>query len=303
MENFLAALIVAATPFLLAAMGELITERAGVLNLGVEGMMLMGAVMAFAGATFLDNTVLGLLIGILAGALMAGLFGVLVLYLRTNQAATGLALTIFGIGLSGLVGQGYVGKAREPLAKLSLSGVTDISAVTRVLLQQDVVVFFSLLMVPVVMWFFSRTRAGLIVRSVGDNHDSAHALGLPVLKVRMLAILTGGALAGLAGGYLSLAYTPMWGENMTAGRGWIALALVVFASWKPGRLLIGAYLFAAVTNLQFYGQGWGVPIPSQFLAMGPYLATIIVLVIISRDEMKARLSAPACIGKPFQASH
>jgi len=301
MENFLISMIIAATPLLLAATGELVTERSGVLNLGVEGMMLMGAVVAFAIANATGSSLLGILAGAAAGLLMALIFSFIALTLLANQPATGLALTIFGIGASGLVGQGLVGVPLEPLAKLAIPGLTDTTALGRILLGHDAMVYLALALAAGVAWFLSRTRAGLALRAVGDNHDSGHALGYDVIAIRYGATLFGGTCAGLGGAYLSLAYTPMWTENMTAGRGWIALALVVFATWRPGRVVAGAYLFAAVTQLQFYGQDWGWPIASQFLAMAPYAATILALVIISRDVNLTKANAPACIGRPFRA--
>ena len=301
MEPFLISMIIAATPFLFAGMGELVTERSGVLNLGVEGMMLMGAVIAFATAYSTGSSVLAILAGAGAGAAMALIFSIVSISLLANQAATGLALTIFGVGASGLIGQGFVGEALEPLTKLSIPGITDSTMLGRILLAHDVMVYLALVMAAVVAWFLGRTRAGLSLRAVGDSHNSAHALGLSVVKIRYMATLYGGAMAGLGGAYLSLAYTPLWGENMTAGRGWIALALVVFATWRPWRLVAGAYLFALVTQLQFYGQDWGIPVASQFLAMAPYVATIVALVIISRDVSLTKANAPACIGQPFRA--
>ncbi len=300
MEAFLVSVIIAATPFLFAGMGELVAERSGVLNLGVEGMMLMGAVVAFAASFATGSTPLAVLAGAGAGAAMALVFAFVSLTLLANQPATGLALTIFGIGASGLIGQGFVGQPLAPLAKLSLPLVSDTGA-GRILLNHDPLVYLALVNAAAVAWFLARTRAGLGLRAVGDNHDSGHALGLPVIAIRYAAVLYGGAMAGLGGAYLSLAYTPMWGENMTAGRGWIAVALVVFATWRPWRLVAGAYLFAMVTQLQFYGQDWGLAVPSQFLAMAPYLATVIALVVISRDVSLTKANAPACIGRPFRA--
>jgi simple sugar transport system permease protein len=301
MENFVISMIIAATPLLLAAVGELVTERSGVLNLGVEGMMLMGAVVAFAVANSTGSSTLGIAAGAGAGLMMALIFATVALSLLANQAATGLALTIFGIGASGLIGQGFVGVALEPIPRLAIPGISDSTMLGRILLGHDAMVYLALALAAGVAWFLYNTRGGLALRAVGDNHDSGHALGYSVIGIRYLATLFGGACAGLGGAYLSLAYTPMWAENMTAGRGWIALALVVFATWKPGRLVAGAYLFAAVTQLQFYGQDWGWPIPSQFLAMAPYAATILALVIISRDVNLTKANAPACIGRPFRA--
>ena len=301
MEPFLISMIIAATPFLFAGMGELVAERSGVLNLGVEGMMLMGAVTAFAVAWSTGNSMLAILAGAGAGAAMALIFAFIALSLLANQAATGLALTIFGIGASGLIGQNFVGEALVPLAKLNIPVLSDGTMLGRVLFSHDGMVYLALVLAVAVAWFLGTSRPGLALRAVGDNHTSAHALGLSVIRTRYAATLFGGGMAGLGGAYLSLAYTPLWGENMTAGRGWIALALVVFATWRPMRLVAGAYLFALVTQLQFYGQDWGWPIASQFLAMAPYLATVVALVIISRDVNLTKANAPACIGQPFRA--
>ena len=295
-------IITASTPLLLAATGELITEKSGVLNLGVEGMMLIGAITAFATTTITDSAVLGVLAGAAAGTSLAFVFGVLVLIFLANQVATGLALTIFGIGLSALVGTGFVGIALEPLPKLDLGHISAMPVIGQILFGQDFLVYLSFFMVILVAFFLSKTRLGLILRAVGESHDSAHALGYPVLLVRFLAILFGGFMCGLAGSYLSLAYTPLWAENMTAGRGWIAVALVVFGTWRAGRVALGAYLFGAITILQLHVQGWGLEIASQFMSMLPYLATIVVLVIISRDGAKIRLNAPQSIGKAFTPS-
>ena len=221
--------------------------------------------------------------------------------LLANQAATGLALTIFGIGASGLIGQSFVGEALQPLAKIVIPGLSETNIVGRVLLNHDPLVYVALALAGLVAFVLARTRLGLSVRAVGDNPHSAHALGLPVIAIRYGATLFGGLMAGLGGAYLSLAYTPFWAENMTAGRGWIALALVVFATWRPMRLVVGAYLFALVTQLQFYGQDWGWPIASQFLAMAPYAITVVALVIISRDVTLTKANAPASIGQPFRA--
>ena len=291
--------IAASTPLLLAATGELVTERAGVLNLGVEGMMIVGAVSAFAATVATGQPVVGILTGALAGAAMALIFAFLTLTLLANQVATGLALTIFGVGLSALIGKSYVGVAIEPLSKLNIPGLSSLPAVGPILFGQDFLVYLSFALLFAVVLFLRRTRAGLVVRAVGDSHDAAHAIGYPVIVIRYLATLFGGFMSGLGGAYLSLAYTPLWAENMTAGRGWIALALVVFATWRPGRLLIGAYLFGGITILQLHAQsaGWGVP--SQLMSMLPYLATILVLVLISGDRSKIRLNAPACLGKVF----
>jgi ABC-type uncharacterized transport system permease subunit len=295
--------ITASTPLLFAATGELVTEKSGVLNLGVEGMMLVGAIAAFAVASTTGSGLAGIVAGAAAGTVMASVFAFLTLTMLANQVATGLALTIFGIGISALIGAGFVGFALEPLPKLAIPVISDIPVIGPILFGQDILVYLSFAMILAVAWFLSRTRPGLILKAVGESHDSAHALGYPVIAIRYAAVLFGGAMSGLAGAYLSLAYTPLWAENMTAGRGWIALALVVFATWRPGRVVLGAYMFGAITILQLHAQGWGIEIASQFMSMLPYLATILVLVLISRDKTKIRLNAPQCIGKVFHAAH
>src|SRR5262249_6944729 len=298
LEAIILSVIAASTPLLLAASGELLVERAGVLNLGVEGMMIMGAACGFAGAYLTDSTSLGTLAGILAGMLMAAVFAALTLGLAVNQVATGLALTIFGLGLSGLIGAGFVGQKITPAPQLFIPVLTDLPVIGRILFGQDAFVYASIVLVAGIWWFLYATRPGLVLRATGDNHGSAHALGYPVLRLRALAVLFGGACAGLAGAYLSLAYTPFFIAGMTAGRG-IALALVVFASWRPGRLVAGAYLFGAVTILQLHAQGAGLGIPPQLMSSLPYLATIIVLVIISRVRGTAGSAAPASLGLAF----
>jgi len=292
-------IITAATPLVFASIGELVVERSGVLNLGIEGMMLAGAVCSFLTVHASGNAILGVLAGILAGMLMALIFGFLTLTLQSSQVATGLALTIFGIGVSALLGQPLVGIAYEGLPAIHLPFLSELPVLGRLLFQHDILVYGSFLIVPLVGWFLSRTRAGLILRAVGDSHDAAHALGYHVILVRYLATLFGGACAGIAGAYLSMAYAPMWIENMSAGRGWIALALVVFATWQPGRLLFGAYLFGGISILQLHGQALGINVPSQLMSMLPYLTTIVVLVLISRDHGRIRRNAPASIGKAF----
>jgi len=289
----------ASTPLLLAALGELVAEKSGVLNLGVEGMMLVGAIAAFATGIVTGNWFLAILAGALAGSAMSLLFGFLTLTLLANQVATGLALSIFGVGLSALLGANYVGTPFPGLPKLDIPFVSDMPVVGPLLFAHDFLVYLSIAMVFIVSWFIFRTQPGLVLRAVGENHEAAHSIGHPVILIRYLAVLFGGAMAGLGGAYLSLAVTPMWAENMTAGRGWIALALVVFSAWKPGRALLGAYIFGAVTMLQLHIQGFGVNIPSQLLSMLPYLATILVLVLISHDSARGRLNAPACLGRPF----
>lgn len=298
-ENILLAVLTASTPLLFAAAGELVVERSGVLNLGVEGMMIVGAVCAFGAAYASGSVVVGAVAGALGGMMMAAIFGALTLGLAVNQVATGLALTILGIGVSGLIGAGFVGERIIGAPSLYIPLLTDIPLIGRVLFGQDGFVYLSIGLVIGIWRFLYYTRPGLILRSVGDNHVSAHALGYPVLRIRFFAVLFGGACAGLGGAYLPLAYTPFWISGMTAGRGWIALALVVFASWLPFRLMIGAYLFGAVTILQLHAQGAGVGIPSQLMTSLPYLATIVVLVIISRARRAAGSAAPASLGTVF----
>ncbi|WP_394701637.1 ABC transporter permease [uncultured Roseibium sp.] len=298
-QAVLLTVITAATPLLIAAIGELVVERSGVLNLGVEGMMIMGAVVGFAVANQSGSGALGVLAAIVAGMAMSALFGFLVLGLVTNQVATGLALTILGLGVSGMIGEAYIGVPGLRLPELDIPGLSEIPFIGPVFFQQDAIVYLSFALVGIVAYCLFRTRIGLILRAVGDNHTSAHALGYSVLKVRFLAVLFGGGCAGLAGSYMSLAYTPQWVENMTAGRGWIALALVVFSSWLPMRVIAGAYLFGAVTVLTFHAQALGAGIPSQFLSSLPYLATIVVLVLISANRRLTLVNTPACLGKPF----
>jgi simple sugar transport system permease protein len=298
LEAIILAVLAASTPLLIAATGELVTERAGVLNLGVEGMMIVGAACGFGGAWLTGSTFVGALCGILAGTLLSLIFALMTLGLAVNQVAAGLALTILGVGLSGLIGAGFVGERITPAPHLHIPGLTDIPFAGRILFGEDAFVYFSILLIVAVSMVLYRTRAGLILRATGDNPISAHALGYPVLKIRLLAVMFGGACAGLAGAYLPLAYTPFFIPGMTAGRGWIALALVVFSSWLPGRLVIGAYLFGAVTILQLHAQGAGFGIPSQFMSALPYLATVIVLVLISRARTGGS-TAPAALGTVF----
>jgi len=297
-EAIILSVLAASTPLLIAATGELITERAGVLNLGVEGMMIMGAACGFGGTLLTGSTIIGAICGTIAGMALSLIFAAMTLGLAVNQVATGLALTILGVGLSGLIGAGFVGERITTAPHLYISGLTDIPVIGRILFGEDGFVYLSLLLVICVWLFLYRTRAGLILRAAGDNHISAHALGYPVLRIRLYAVMFGGACAGLAGAYLPLAYTPFFIPGMTAGRGWIALALVVFSSWRPGRLVVGAYLFGAVTILQLHAQGWGIGIPSQLMSALPYLATVIVLVLISRTRTGGS-TAPAALGTVF----
>jgi simple sugar transport system permease protein len=290
------AIMVASTPILLAAIGELVVERAGVLNLGVEGMMITGAVVGFIAAHETESTTLGFIGAAVGGAVVSMIFGLLTQYLLTNQVATGLALTLFGVGLSALVGQGYQATNQVPVTKMPIPLLSDIPVVGPILFRHDGVVYLSLVIVAAVFVFLSRSRAGMILRAVGENHDAAHALGYNVRRVRLMAIAFGGACAGLGGAYISLARVPQWVDNITAGTGWIALAIVVFASWKPWRLLIGAYLFGGVTALQINIQAMGLDIPVEYLSMSPYIATILVLVFLSGGR------APGSLGRIFHAS-
>jgi len=272
--------LIATTPLVFAGIGELVTEKSGVLNLGVEGMMLVGAVSAFIILVITGSYFLAFFVSIISGIIMSGLFAFLVLFLMSNQIATGLALTIFGIGLSSMLGKQYIGTPIDGLSPWFF-------------------VIFSFLIVFLVSYFFYKTKAGLILRAVGESHNSAHALGYSVIKIRFLSILFGGSMCALAGSYISICYAPMWQEGMTAGRGWIALALVVFATWKPERVLIGAYIFGGVTILQMNLQALGLRFPGQFFSMAPYVATIIVLVLISSNKLRIKLSAPASLTIPF----
>ena len=272
--------LIATTPLVFAGIGELVTEKSGVLNLGVEGMMLVGAVSAFIILVITGSYFLAFFVSVLSGIIMSGLFAFLVLFLMSNQIATGLALTIFGIGLSSMLGKQYIGTPIDGLSPWFF-------------------VIFSFLIVFLVSYFFYKTKAGLILRAVGESHNSAHALGYSVIKIRFLSILFGGSMCALAGSYISICYAPMWQEGMTAGRGWIALALVVFATWKPERVLIGAYIFGGVTILQMNLQALGLRFPGQFFSMAPYVATIIVLVLISSNKLRIKLSAPASLTIPF----
>ncbi|MGQ2907360.1 MAG: ABC transporter permease [Aliihoeflea sp.] len=298
-EAILLTVSMAATPLLLAAIGELVVERSGVLNLGVEGMMIMGAVTGFGVALMTGNPFLGALAAIIVGALFSLLFAFLTLTLVTNQVATGLALTLLGLGLSGMIGESFVGQPGVRLPRLDVPFLSELPIVGRLVFSQDLIFYVSVFLTVGVAWFLFYTKAGLTLRSVGDNHTSAHALGIKVVRIRYLAVLFGGACAGLAGAHLSLVYVPQWVENMTAGRGWIALALVVFASWRPLRVLAGAYLFGAVSIGQLHAQALGIGIPSQLLSALPYIATIVVLVLISRNRRLTMVNTPASLGRPF----
>jgi len=298
----IASLMVAATPILLAALGELVVEKSGVLNLGVEGMMITGAICGFAAAVETGSPALGFFAAMLGGAALALLFGLLTQVLLSNQVATGLALTLFGLGLSALIGQSYAGMKPPATAKLDLGPLSDLPVLGRILFSHDLVVYLSLALVAAIWAFLRYTRAGLILRAVGESHDAAHALGYRVVRIRLLAIAFGGAMAGLGGAYLSLVRVPQWTEGMTAGAGWIALSIVVFASWRPWRVLLGAYLFGGVTVLQLNLQAAGLDVPVALLSASPYLITILVLVIMSADRSRAALNAPASLGRVFHAS-
>ena len=299
LEAVLLTIITASTPLLLAAIGELVVERSGVLNLGVEGMMIIGAVSGFAAAYTFDSAVAGVAASIVMGAGVALLFAYFTQTLVTNQVATGLALTLLGLGLSGLIGESFTGLPGVKLQRIHLPVLTDIPLLGPVLFGQDALVYASMALTVLVAWTLARTRVGLVIRATGGNHHSAHALGYRVIAVRYACIAFGGACAGLAGGYLSLVYTPQWVENMTAGRGWIALALVVFSTWAPRRVVVGAYLFGTVWIMGLYAQGVGIGIPPQLLSSLPYLATIAALVLISGNRLLTRKNTPACLGLPF----
>jgi simple sugar transport system permease protein len=298
-EAILLTVITAATPLVLASLGELVSERAGVLNLGVEGMMVMGAVLAFAATQATGSPYIGILAGLAGGAVFSLLFGFLTLTLVANQVATGLALTILGLGISGQIGEPYVGMSGIKLQPIAIPLLADIPFIGPLLFRQDLIFYLSIALIVGVNWFLFRSRAGLKLRAIGDSHASAHALGIHVIRTRYLAVMFGGACAGLAGAQLSLVYTPQWVENMSAGRGWIALALVVFASWRPWRLLAGGYLFGAVSISQLHAQALGIGIPSQFLSALPYAATVVVLILISHNRRMTLINTPASLGKPF----
>ena len=289
----------AGTVLAIAALGLLINEKAGIVNLGAEGMMLCAAIAGFAATVHTGNPWIGFAAGMVAGALLAAAFGWLVIWLGTNQYATGLALSLFGVGFSAFVGINYVQARMPETAKFTLPWLRDIPFLGQALFRQHPLVYLTVAFAVALVWFLYRTRAGLILRSVGESPQSAHALGYPVRRIRLAAVMAGGALCGLAGAYISVVYTPLWVENMVAGRGWIALALTTFATWRPGRVLLGAYLFGGVTMLQFHLQASGVQVPSQWLSMLPYLATIFVLALISRNPAWIKVNMPASLGKPF----
>jgi simple sugar transport system permease protein len=295
----IAATLNAGTVLAIAGLGLLINERAGIVNLGAEGIMLVAAIAGFATAVNSGSDVLALLAGMAAGAAMAAAFGMLVIWLNTNQYATGLALSLFGGGFSAFVGVRYTQEKLGARPGFSIPGLADLPFFGPALFRQHPLVYLSMAGAGALAWFLYRSRAGLVLRAVGESPESAHALGYPVRRIRLLAVVAGGALCGLSGAYISVVYTPLWVEGMVAGKGWIALALTTFATWRPARVLLGAYLFGGVTMLQFHLQGQGVDIPSQILSMLPYIATIVVLVLISRNSAFIRANMPASIGKPF----
>jgi len=302
MESYallIAATLNAGTVLALASLGLLINEKAGIVNLGAEGMMLCAAIAGFAAVVHTGSDLLGFAAGIGAGALLALIFGALVIWLNTNQYATGLAVSLFGAGFSAFVGVGYVQQQMPERLQFEIPWLADVPLLGLALFRQHPLVYLTVLLALALIWFMYRTRAGLVLRSVGESPESAHALGYPVRRIRLLAVVAGGALCGLSGAYISIVYTPLWVEGMVAGKGWIALALTTFATWRPARVLLGAYLFGGVTMLQFHLQGDGVEVPSQFLTMLPYLATIVVLALISRNPQWIRINMPASIGKPF----
>ena len=294
-----AATLNAGTVLAFAALGLLINDRAGIVNLGAEGMMLVAAVAGFATVVHTGNDWLGFAAGALAGAALAAAFGVLVIWLNTNQYASGLALSLFGVGFSAFVGIRYTQEKLGERPNFEVPGLADLPLIGPALFRQHPMVYIAIALTVAIAWFLYRSRPGLVLRAVGESPESAHALGYPVRRIRFLAVIFGGALCGISGAYISTVYTPLWVEGMIAGKGWIALALTTFATWRPARVLLGAYLFGGVTMLQFHLQGEGVQVPSQFLTMLPYLATIVVLVLISRNASFIRVNMPASIGKPF----
>jgi general nucleoside transport system permease protein len=295
--------LVAATPLIFAAIGELITERSGVMNLGIEGMMLIGAATAFGVALHGQPAFVAALVAMLAAALMASLFAILALGLAVNQYAAGLALTILGSGLSAVIGRQFGASSVTSIAKLRIPVLSDLPLIGKVLFSQDPMIYMALGLAVLAWWFLSRTRAGLVLRAVGEAPHSARAIGYPVIRIRYAAIVFGGAMAGLAGAYLSLVYTPLWVDDMSAGRGWIALALVVFATWEPGRVVLGAWLFGGVTVAQLFAQTFGLHVPTQFMSALPYVATIVVLAAISRNPQTLRLNTPLSLAQPFRPEH
>lgn len=301
--NILYITIRTGTPLLLVALGELVCERSGVLNLGQEGMMLMGAVIGFIAAFISGNVYFGFLMAAMAGMIMSLIFAFVALTLNANQVATGLALTISGTGLSAFVGASYEGKTITALPTINIAVLENIPLIGRPLFAQDLMVYASWALFIAIYLFFKQSRAGLKVRAAGENPNVGSNLGLPVLRIRYFSVMFGGAMAGIAGGYLSLAYTPLWTENLTAGRGWIALALVVFASWRVGRIMLGAYLFGFASIMHLFLQSFGLSISSNLLATLPYVATIVVLVFLSKNIERLKQFEPMALGKPWHKTH
>ncbi|MDO5653049.1 MAG: ABC transporter permease [Brachymonas sp.] len=295
----LASVFSAGTVLALAGLGLLINEKAGVINLGAEGMMLCAALAGYATCIHTGSPWLGFAAGMAAGAVLAGALGVLVIWLNTNQSATGLALSLFGAGFSAFVGVPYTQQALPERSPFAVPGLSKLPLVGEALFAQHPMVYLSVAVAVFLTWFFYRSRAGLVLRGVGESPTSAHAMGYPVRWIRLAAVVVGGALCGLAGAYLSLVYTPQWVEGMVAGKGWIALALTTFATWRPLRILLGAWLFGGVTMLQFWLQSQGVGVSSQLLTTLPYLTIIVVLVLISRNPAWIRVNKPAALGLPF----
>jgi len=300
-ESILFATIVAGTPLMLVALGELVTEKSGMLNLGAEGLMSIGAVAAFAASYTFESTVLGILAAMVAAMLLSMVFAFITINLMANQVATGLAVAIFGVGLSAFLGKPFEAKVLQAVPGYALPLLSEIPLLGPALFKQQWLVYVSWITLAAVAWFLGKTRAGLALKAVGESPQSAHAVGLPVIRIRYLAVMFGGAMAGLGGAFISLFHTPMWNEGMIAGKGWIALALVVFSTWRPWRVMLGAYLFGGVmiSQLFFQSSSVQVEIPSQFLSALPYLATIVVLVLISSNAKMIRLNSPASLGKPF----
>jgi ABC-type uncharacterized transport system permease subunit len=300
MLAFIISVILAATPLILAATGELVAEKSGVLNLGIEGMMLVGAIAAFAVSYTTGNVALAILASIVAGILMSLMFGFLSLTMQANQTATGLALTIFGRGVSALAGAGFIGITAPTLGKIEIPGLSHLPTVGPLLFNYDPLTYFALIMIVAVAWFLKSSRWGLIIRAVGDSQDAAHAIGYKVIKIRYATTMFGGGMAGLAGAYMSLSYSPLWAQDLTAGRGWVALALVVFAAWRSFWVLVGAWFFGSLMYLSLYVQGIGIAIPSPLVAALPYVGTVVVLVLISRDRRLIRMHSPAMLGRSFR---
>jgi len=296
----IAGTLAAAVPLLLAAMGELVAEKAGMLNLGVEGMMAVGAAAGFVVVATTGSHLLGFLAGGIAAMVLSMIFAALTLPFAANQVASGLAIGIFGLGASSAIGKAHEGTTVPALAKLDLAPLSDLPIIGPAIFQQDVMVYLSMVLVFAIWYALARTKLGLIIRALGESPQSAHRLGYPVMLVRAACVLFGGAMAGIGGAYLSTAYTPLWAEGMVAGRGWIVVALIVFGSWMVPRIAFGAYLFGAISLMELSIQALGLNIPSQLLSASPYIVTIIILAVISRDPVKIRLNSPLSLGQTFK---